>query len=87
MELVCVESRRESSVTIAVRVCTLRINEKESRVFDTLISLSCGRAGGRGQGESRHPDPTPRPDTTDPTPRPDTPTPRPEKAGSGDASG
>ena len=82
MVLVCVESRRESSVTIAVRACTLRANEKESGVIETPLPLSQGEGQGEGSGESRHPEPTPRhpsrPDTptprADPTPRhPDTP--------------
>ena len=81
MELGCVRSRKGSSVTIAVRVCTLRASEKESRVFDTLLSLSACVMGEQGQGEShradptRHPDPTPRPPTRhpDPTPRPPDP--------------
>ena len=87
MGLVSVERRKISYATIAVLVNTLRANEKESRVFDTLLSLSLGRGRGQGQGESRHPDPTPRPGPTDPTPRPDHPTPRHPKAGAGDASG
>ena len=33
---------------------------KESRVLDTLLSLSWGKLQGQGQGESRHPEPTPR---------------------------
>ena len=84
MELVYVKSRTISCATIAILVNTLRVNEKESRVFDTLLYLSVRIAEGQGQGESRHPDPTPRPDTPDPTPRPDTPTPRHAKGGGGD---
>ena len=58
--------------------------KKESRVFDTLLSLSVRIGEGEVQGETRHPDPTPRPDTPDPTPRPDTPTPRHAKGDGGD---
>ena len=64
MGLVSVERRKISYATIAVLVNTLRANEKESRVFDTLLSLSLGRGRGQGQGESRHPDPTTRPPDT-----------------------
>ena len=76
------ELRKRSYATIAVLVNTLRANEKESKVFDTLLSLSLGEGQGGRERESRHPEPTPRhpsrPDTptprADPTPRhPDTP--------------
>ena len=55
--------------TIVVHVYSLRANEKESRVFDTLLSLSLSAHGGRGQGEQGRADPTPRPDN--PTRPPD----------------
>lgn len=87
MELVYVESRMIECATIVVHVYSLRANEKESRVLDTLLSLYLRAHGGRGQGEQGRADPTPRPDTPDPTPRPDPPTPRPKKEGSGFASG
>ena len=67
-ELVCVGSRKESSATIAVHVCTLRVNEKESRVFDTLLSLYLSVKGRKLHGEPcrpadhRHDQPTSRHD-------------------------
>ena len=56
---------------------------KESRVFDTLLSLSVRIREGEGQGEQSRPD---TPDPTPPTrhPRPDTPTPRHAKGDGGD---
>ena len=77
MGLVCVESKMIDFVSIVVRVYTLRANEKESKVFDTLLSLSQGKGRGGGQRESRPTDPTHRPEPTrptDPTHRPDHPT-------------
>ena len=59
---------------------------KESRVFETPLSLYLSADGGKLQGEQGRADPTPRPDTPDPTPRPDTPTPRHAKGGGGAAN-
>ena len=58
MELVSVKRRIRSYATIAVLVNTLRANEKESRVFDTLLSLYLRAHVGKLLGERGRAEPS-----------------------------